>query len=68
MKPRKRSTKRGVREPLDVEIALNDRELAKTEVFEKRVFEQTTPIKLGKLKGAFSLKTLLVGTVRPPEL
>ena len=29
------STKRGLREPLNVEIPLNDRELVKTEVFEK---------------------------------
>ena len=34
------STKRGVREPLHVEFALNNRELVKAEVF-----EQTTPLK-----------------------
>ena len=44
------STKRGVREPLHVEFALNNRELVKVEVFETRVFEtrvfeQTTPLK-----------------------
>ena len=39
------STKGGVREPLHAEFALNNRELAKAEVFEKRVFEQTTPLK-----------------------
>ena len=32
----------------NVEFALNDRELAETEVFEKRVFEQVTPIKRTK--------------------
>ena len=37
------STKRGVREPLHVEFALNNRELVKAEAFDKRVFEQTTP-------------------------
>ena len=42
------STKRGVREPWNVEFSLNDRELVKTEVFEKRVFEQTTPSKRTK--------------------
>ena len=36
------STKRGVRESLHLEFALNDGELVKAEVFEKRVFEQTT--------------------------
>ena len=40
------STKRGVREPLYVEFAKNNREMVKAEVFEKRVFEQTTPIKM----------------------
>ena len=39
------STRRGVREPLHVEFALNNRELVKAEVFEKRVFEQTAPLK-----------------------
>ena len=39
------STKRGVREPLHVEFALNNRELVKAEVFEKKVFEQTAPLK-----------------------
>ena len=38
------STKRGVREPVHVEFALNNRELVKAEVFEKRVFEQTAPL------------------------
>ena len=38
-------TKRGVREPLRLEFALNNRQLVKAEVFEKRVFEQTTPLK-----------------------
>ena len=35
------STKRGVREPLNAESALNDRELVTTKVFEKRLSEQT---------------------------
>ena len=39
------STKQGVREPLRVEFALNNTELVKPEEFEKRVFEQTTPLK-----------------------
>ena len=39
------STKRGVQESLHREFALNNRELVKAEVFEKRVFEQTTPLK-----------------------
>ena len=39
------STKRGVQEPLHVEFALNNRELVKAEAFEKRVFEQTPPLK-----------------------
>ena len=39
------STKGGVREPLHVEFALNNRELVKAEVFEKKMFEQTTPLK-----------------------
>ena len=33
---------------LPVEFPLNNRELVKAEVFEKRVFEQTTPFKLRK--------------------
>ena len=33
---------------LHVEFPLNNRELVKAEVFEKRVFEQTTPFKLRK--------------------
>ena len=37
------STKRGVREPLHVELALNNTELLEAEVFVKRVFEQTAP-------------------------
>ena len=39
----------------------------KTEVFEKRVFEQTAPSKKNRMKGAISLIILLVGTVRPPD-
>ena len=39
------STKRGVRGTLHVEFALKNRELVKAEVFEKRVFEQTAPLK-----------------------
>ena len=42
------STKRGVREPVHVEFALNNRELVKAIlpiVFEERVFEQTAPLK-----------------------
>ena len=31
--------------PLHVEFAPNNRELVKAEVFEKRVFEQTAPLK-----------------------
>ena len=41
----KSSTKRGVRESCIVEFAMNNREVVKAEVFEKRVFEQTTPLK-----------------------
>ena len=44
---------------LHVEFPLNNRELVKAEVFEKRVFEQTTPFKSIKVKGAFSLNDLL---------
>ena len=33
-------TRQGVREPLNVEFALNNSELVKAEVFEKRLFEQ----------------------------
>ena len=39
------ATKRGVRRPLRVEFALKNRKLVKAEVSEKRVFEQTTPLK-----------------------
>ena len=42
------STKQGVREPLHVEFALSNRELVKAEEFEKRVFEQMTPLKWRK--------------------
>ena len=63
----KSSTKRDVREPLHVEIALNNRELVKAEVFEKRVFKQTAPLKWRKWRGHFSLNNHLVGTVRPPD-
>ena len=44
IRTQKCSTKRGVREPLHVVFVLNDRELVKAEVFEKRVFEQTAPL------------------------
>ena len=37
-------TKRCVRETLNEELALNDREFVKTEVFEKRAFKQMTPL------------------------
>ena len=47
------STKRGVREPLHLEFALNNRELVKAEVFEKRLFEQTTTLRRRKLRGHF---------------
>ena len=47
------STKRGVREPVHVELALNNRALVKAEVFEKRVFEQTTPFKSRNEGGIF---------------
>ena len=40
------STKRGLRKPLHVEFALYNRESVKAEAFEKRVFEQTAPLKL----------------------
>ena len=40
-----RPNERGVREPLHVEFALNNRELVKAGVFEERVFEQTAPLK-----------------------
>ena len=52
---------------LHVEFPLNNRELVKAEVFEKRVFEQTTPFKLRKWRGHFPWTTALVGTVRPPD-
>ena len=39
------STKRGVREAMHVQFALNNREMFNATVFEKRVFEQTTPLK-----------------------
>ena len=51
---------------LHVELALNNRDLVKAEVFEKRVFEQTAP-KKERNEGGMSLNNLLVGTVRPPE-
>ena len=38
---------------LHVEFPQNSRELVRAEVFEKRVFEQTTPFKLRKLRGHF---------------
>ena len=48
MGTQKSSTKRGVREPLHVEFALNNRELVEAEVLEERVFEQTAPLKRRK--------------------
>ena len=61
-------TKRGVREPLNVKSALNNRELVKAEVFERRVFEQD-PIKGRKRRGHFPWTTVCVGTVRgPPKM
>ena len=47
------STKRGVREPFRVEFALKNREFVKAEVFEKGVFEQTTPSKWRNEAGIF---------------
>ena len=46
---------------LHVEFALTTRELVKAEVFEKRCVRANGPIKMSKMKGAFSLN-LLVGT------
>ena len=66
-KIRTQSKKRGVREPLIVECVLNDREWVKTEVFEKTVLEQNGPIETNRMKGAFSLNNLWIGTARPPE-
>ena len=43
---------------LHVEFPRNNRELVKAEVFEKRVFEQTTPFKLRKWRGHFPWTTL----------
>ena len=42
---------------LRVEFALNNRELVKVEVFEKRVFEQTAPLKWRKWRGHFPWTT-----------
>ena len=54
---------------MHVEFAVISRELVKAEVFEKRVVEQTAPLKYEeKMKGAFSLNNLLVGTGQPPQL
>ena len=47
------STKRGVREPLPVEFAVKNREFVKAEVFEKRVLEQTAPLKRRNGGGIF---------------
>ena len=52
---------------LHVEFALSSSDLVKAEVFAKRVFEETTPMKMKEMQGAFSLNNLLVGTVRPPD-
>ena len=57
------STKQGVREPLHVEFALNNREL----VIRGKSVRANGPIKMKKMKGAFFLNNLLVGTVRPPD-
>ena len=43
---------------LHVAFPQNNRELVKTEVFEKRVFEQTTPFKRTKWKGHFPWTTV----------
>ena len=45
MGTQKCSTKTRCSRILHVDFALNSRELIKTEVFEKRVFEQTTPLR-----------------------
>ena len=44
----KRSTKRGVREPLRVEFALNNGELVKAEVFREKSVRANDPIKMKK--------------------
>ena len=45
----------------------NNREMVKAEVFEKKGVRTNGPIKMKKMKGAFSLNNLLVGTVWPPD-
>ena len=57
--PPKRPIKRSmnVREPLHVGFALSDRGSVKTDMFEKRVFEQTTPLKRTKRGGHFPWTT-----------
>ena len=57
------STKRGVREPLRLEVALNNRELVKAEVFEN---SSKRPHYNEAIRRTLSLNNLLVGTVRPP--
>ena len=57
-----------VREPLHVlGVALNNRELLKAEGVRVKSVRAKGPIKMKKMKGAFSLNNLLVGTVRPPD-
>ena len=61
------STKRGVPESLQVEFALKKQRIGQgRSVREKRV-RANDPIKMKKIKGAFSLNNLFVGTVRPPD-
>ena len=42
------STKRGVRESLHGEFAMNNREMVKAEVFEKKSVQTNDPIKMKK--------------------
>ena len=52
---------------LQVELALNNRELVKAEVFDKKSVRANGPIEMKRMKGAFSLNCDVIGTLRPPD-
>ena len=52
---------------MHVEFALKNREMGQGRSVREKSVRANAPIKKKKMKGAFSLNNLLVGTVWPPE-
>ena len=62
------STKQGVRKPLHGDSALVKAEHWSRQKCSRRECSSNDPIKMKKMKGAFALNSLLIGTVRPTDM